>query len=126
MPVSKQLTVLKVFFNRCMIRNLAASNPVRCEECFLTEEEYARLLHALKKAAGVSIPGREDHQPRRLMLGLTADDCKWWLAAPDTWYQRRHAHSIRFKCLSKGCGHERFLSLDSDVCPDYIEGASSE
>jgi integrase len=53
--VDKDLAVLKAFFNWCVARNLAASNPVRRVKFFhddnarlryLTEDEYKRLLHA--------------------------------------------------------------------------------
>ena len=56
--VDKDLAVLKAFFNWCMLRNLAASNPVRRVRFFnednsrlryLTEDEYSRLLQAAKK-----------------------------------------------------------------------------
>ena len=56
--VDKDLAVLKAFFNWCMARNLAASNPVRRVKFFnddnsrlryLTEDEYSRLLEAAKK-----------------------------------------------------------------------------
>ena len=59
--VDKDLAVLKAFFNWCMARNLAASNPVRRVKFFnednsrlryLTEEESSRLLHAAKKVEG--------------------------------------------------------------------------
>jgi integrase len=59
--VDKDLAVLKAFFNWCMTRNLAASNPVRRVKFFnednsrlryLTEEEYGRLLHAAKRVEG--------------------------------------------------------------------------
>ena len=55
--VDKDLAVLKAFFNWCMARNLAASNPVRRVKFFnednsrlryLTEDEYSRLLQAAK------------------------------------------------------------------------------
>jgi hypothetical protein len=63
--VDKDLAVLKAFFNWCMARNLTASNPVRRVKFFnednsrlryLTEEEYARLLHAAKKVKGSTNP----------------------------------------------------------------------
>ena len=56
--VDKDLAVLKAFFNWCMARNLAASNPVCRVKFFnednsrlryLTEDEYNRLLQAAKK-----------------------------------------------------------------------------
>jgi integrase len=56
--VDKDLAVLKAFFNWCMARNLAASNPVCRVKFFnddnsrlryLTEDEYSRLLQAAKK-----------------------------------------------------------------------------
>lgn len=56
--VDKDLAVLQAFFNWCMLRNLAASNPVRRVRFFnednsrlryLTEDEYSRLLQAAKK-----------------------------------------------------------------------------
>src|SRR5438094_332033 len=56
--VDKDLAVLKAFFNWCMARNLAASNPVCRVKFFnednsrlryLTEDEYTRLLQAAKK-----------------------------------------------------------------------------
>jgi site-specific recombinase XerD len=59
--VDKDLAVLKAFFNWCMTRNLAASNPVRSVKFFnednsrlryLTEEEYVRLLRAAKQIEG--------------------------------------------------------------------------
>jgi integrase len=55
--VDKDLAVLKSFFNWCVARNLAASNPVRRVKFFnednsrlryLTEDEYNRLLVAAK------------------------------------------------------------------------------
>jgi integrase len=55
--VDKDLAVLKAFFNWCMGRNLAASNPVRRVKFFnddnsrlryLTEDEYERLVQAAK------------------------------------------------------------------------------
>ena len=71
--VDKDLAVLKAFFNWCMARNLAASNPVRRVKFFnednsrlryLTEEEYDRLLQAAKKIEDVAVPGREDRPVR--------------------------------------------------------------
>ena len=56
--VDKDLAVFKAFFNWCMARNLAASNPVCRVKFFnednsplryLTEDEYSRLLQAAKK-----------------------------------------------------------------------------
>ncbi len=56
--VDKDLAVLKAFFNWCMARNLAASNPVGRVKFFnddnsrlryLTEDEYSRLLRAAKQ-----------------------------------------------------------------------------
>jgi len=56
--VDKDLAVLKAFFKWCILRNLAASNPVRRVRFFnednsrlryLTEDEYSRLLQAAKK-----------------------------------------------------------------------------
>ena len=56
--VDKDLAVLKAFFNWCMTRNLAASNPVCRVKFFnednsrlryLTEDEYSRLLQAAKR-----------------------------------------------------------------------------
>jgi integrase len=56
--VDKDLAVLKAFFNWCMARNLAASNPVCRVKFFnednsrlryLTEDEYGRLLQAAKQ-----------------------------------------------------------------------------
>jgi integrase len=56
--VDKDLAVLKAFFNWCMARNLAASNPVCRVKFFnednsrlryLTDDEYSRLLQAAKK-----------------------------------------------------------------------------
>ena len=56
--VDKDLAVLKAFFNWCLARNLAASNPVCRVKFFnednsrlryLTEDEYSRLLQAAKK-----------------------------------------------------------------------------
>ena len=56
--VDKDLAVLKAFFNWCMARNLAASNPVCRVKFFnednsrlryLTEDEYNRLMQAAKK-----------------------------------------------------------------------------
>jgi integrase len=56
--VDKDLAVLKAFFNWCMARNLAATNPVRRVKFFnednsrlryLTEDEYSRLLQAATK-----------------------------------------------------------------------------
>ena len=55
--VDKDLAVLKAFFNWCVARNLAASNPVRRVKLFhednsrlryLTREEYDRLLKAAR------------------------------------------------------------------------------
>ena len=55
--VDKDLAVLKAFFNWCMARNLAASNPVCRVKFFndenfrlryLTEEEYNRLIEAAR------------------------------------------------------------------------------
>jgi len=56
--VDKDLAVLKAFFNWCMARNLAASNPVCRVKFFnednsrlryLTDDEYTRPLQAAKK-----------------------------------------------------------------------------
>ena len=56
--VDKDLAVLKSFFNWCVARNLAGSNPVRRVKFFnednarlryLTEDEYKRLLQAAKQ-----------------------------------------------------------------------------
>jgi integrase/recombinase XerD len=56
--VDKDLAVLKAFFNWCMARNLAASNPVCRVKFFnednsrlryLTEDEYTELLKAAKQ-----------------------------------------------------------------------------
>src|SRR5947208_16263000 len=56
-PVDKDLAVLKAFFNWCMARSLAASNPVCRVKFFnednsrlryLTEDEYSRLIKAAK------------------------------------------------------------------------------
>jgi len=55
--VDKDLAVLKAFFNCCVARNLAASNPARRVKFFnddnfrlryLTEDEYTRLVQAAK------------------------------------------------------------------------------
>ena len=59
--VDKDLAALKAFFNWCVARNLAASNPVRRVKFFnednsrlryLTEDEYHRLVKTAKSISG--------------------------------------------------------------------------